>query len=337
MVRSKASGSGALDSRLWRSARFQRWLNRRLPPADAVVLNQGNIFILPTRQGVSFLVLLLLMLMAAINYQNSLIFALAFLLLSLFMVSILHTFGNLSGLTVKAGTGQPAFAGEDAAFSVHLSRQGERSHEAIVLGWDTERLAGADLIEDEQALVRLYVQSRQRGQLNPGRILIQTHYPVGLFRAWSWLDLEMSAIIYPRPVKGGELLVAAGSNSDGQLLQRQGADDFYGLREYQPGDPLQHIAWKSYARTDELLIKEFATSVDQRLWLEWDHYPHLDCENRLSRLCYWVVRLASTDDEYGLRLPGLEISPAKGPQHQARLLRELALFEPAPAASGGPV
>jgi uncharacterized protein (DUF58 family) len=340
MAKSKAPDSGAPDSgapnsSLWRSARFQRWLKRRMPPADAVVLNQGNIFILPTRQGIYFLVLILFMLMAAINYQNSLIFGLAFLLLSLFMVSILHTFGNLSGLTVKAGSGRPAFAGEDAAFSVHLARQGERSHEAIVLGWDTERLAGADLIEDEQALVRLYVQSRQRGQMNPGRLLIQTHYPVGLFRAWSWLDLDMSAIIYPRPVNGGDLPVAAGSNPDGELLQRQGVDDFYGLREYQPGDPLRHVAWKSYARTDELLIKEFATSVDQRLWLEWDHYPHLDRENRLSRLCYWVVQLANTDDEYGLRLPGLEIAPAKGPEHQARLLRELALFELEPAANGG--
>lgn len=155
--------AGAPENRLWRSVWFQRWLNRRLPPANAVVLNQSNIFILPTRQGIYFLVLLFFMVLAAINYQNSLIFGLAFLLLSFFMVSILHTFGNLSGLTVQAGTARAAFAGEDASFSVRLSRQGERHHEAIVLGWDPERLIGADLIEAEAAQTRLFVQSKRRG------------------------------------------------------------------------------------------------------------------------------------------------------------------------------
>jgi uncharacterized protein (DUF58 family) len=325
----------APDSRLWRSVRFQRWLNRRLPPANTVVLNQGNIFILPTRQGVYFLLLVFFMVMAAINYQNSLIFGLAFLLLSLFMVSILHTFGNLSGLNVQAGAARPVFAGEDAGFSVRLSRQGKRRHEAIVLGWDTDRLLGADLLDSEIEVVRLYVQSQQRGKLNPGRLLIQTHYPVGLFRAWSWIDLAMSAVIYPRPLTAGEMPAAMGSNPDGDLLQRNGVDDFYGMRDYQPGDSLKHLSWKSYARTDQLLIKEFATSVDQRVWIDWDYFPNLDRENRLSRLCYWVVQLGKTNDEYGLRLPGVEIAPDKGAPHQERLLRELALFELTPSDQGG--
>jgi uncharacterized protein (DUF58 family) len=227
------------------------------------------------------------------------------------------------------------FAGEDVGFSVRLSRQGKRHHEAIVLGWDTDRLIGADLLDTEVEMVRLYVQSHQRGMLNPGRILIQTHYPVGLFRAWSWIDLDMSAIIYPRPVIAGEMPAAIGSNPDGELLQRYGVDDFYGMRDYQPGDSLKHLSWKSYARTDQLLIKEFATSVDQRVWIDWDYFPNLDRESRLSRLCYWVVQSGKTNDEYGLRLPGLEIAPDKGAQHQERLLRELALFELAPLVKAG--
>ena len=325
----------APENRLWRSVWFQRWLNRRLPPANAVILNQSNIFILPTRQGVYFLALIFFMVLAAINYQNSLIFALAFLLLSLFMVSILHTFGNLSGLTVQAGTARAAFAGEDASFSVRLSRQGERHHEAIVLGWDPERLIGADLIEDEAALTRLFVQSKRRGRLNPGRLLIQTHYPVGLFRAWSWIDLDMAAVIYPRPVYATELPTGVGVNPDGELLQRNGVDDFYGFRDYQPGDSLRHVAWKSFARTGDLLVKEFAASVDRQVWLDWELFPNLDLESRLSRLCYWVVTLGKSDDEYGLRLPGLEIEPGKGPEHQEYLLRELALFELQPQAQAG--
>ena len=100
--------------RFFRSKQFERWLNRRLPPANRIELGQGNIFILPTREGAYVMILVFLMVLGGINYQNSLIFVLAFLLASLFMVGILHTFRNLSGLIIEAGSARPAFAGEDA-------------------------------------------------------------------------------------------------------------------------------------------------------------------------------------------------------------------------------
>jgi uncharacterized protein (DUF58 family) len=292
-----------------------------------VTLNQNNIFILPTQQGIYFAVLVLFMLVAGINYQNSLIYALAFLLISLFMVSILHTFRNLSGLSIHAGLTQPAFAGEDAEFNIRLSRHGKRTFEAIVLGWNQGLLQDADLIENVEVKVKLFVQTRQRGVLSPGRLLIQTHYPVGLFRAWSWVDLDMSSIVYPRPVSAGDVPNAISTTNEGDMQQKQGVDDFHGLREYHAGDHPRHIAWKSFARTDDLLVKEFAAYVDRRVWLEWDFFPGMDQESRLSRLCYWVVQVSRTSDEYGLRLPGLEVNPGQGPEHKNRILRELALFQ----------
>ena len=313
--------------RFWRSLRFERWLNRRSPPAHSVVLSQRNIFILPTRQGVYFLGLLALVILVAINYQNSLVFAVAFLLFSLFMVSIFHTFGNLSGLRVNSGTAQPGFAGDDISFAVYLSRQGERNHEAIFLGWNPAQLACADLVEEQRALVILLVPAKHRGWLNPGRLLIQSQYPVGLFRAWSWVDLNMTAVVYPRPVFAAGVPSYKCVNPEGELLQPGGVDDFFALRDYQAGDSLRHIAWKSFARTGDLFSKTFATNLDRRVWVDWDCFPGLDRESRLSRLCYWIVALSSSSDEYGLRLPGLEIAPAKGLAHQRRLLQTLALYE----------
>ena len=105
------------------------------------------------------------------------------------------------------------------------------------------------------------------------------------------------------------------------------AEDFYGLREYQPGDAIRHIAWRAYARSETLMTKQFAAYADRRVWLEWDHFEGLDREARLSRLCFWVLRLNSTNDEYGLRLPGLEIAPARGEAHRDEVLKTLALFE----------
>ena len=81
--------------------RWRHWLNRRIPPARAVQLNQRRIFILPTPRGLAFSVVLLLMLLAGINYQNSLAYGLTFLLLSVFHTAMLHTYRNLSGLMIK--------------------------------------------------------------------------------------------------------------------------------------------------------------------------------------------------------------------------------------------
>ena len=313
---------------LRRSERFNRWLNRRMPPANSVTLDQKKIFILPTRQGIYFALLVCAMVMAGINYQNSLVFALAFLLAGLFMVGMLHTYRNLSGLTLVAEPARPTFAGDDAEFTIVLKRLGDRTYESLQVGWDPAFLAVADLLEGQEDRVKSYVKAKKRGRLNPGRFLIQTNFPLGLFRAWSWVDLDMLTLVYPKPIPGGDLPASdSTSDEEGELVLRDGAEDFYGLREYQPGDPIRHIAWKAFARSETLMTKQYAAYADRRVWLEWDHFPGMDRENRLSRLCYWVLRLNSSNDEYGLRLPGIEIEPARGESHRESVLKALALFE----------
>ena len=311
-----------------RSERFNRWLNRRMPPANSITLNQRKIFILPTRQGLIFALLVCAMVMAGINYQNSLVFALAFLLASLFMVAMLHTYRNLSGLTLVAGSTRPAFALEEAEFTIVLKRLGDRTCESLQLGWNPNLMANANLVKEEEARVRLFVKAKRRGRYNPGRFLLQTLYPLGLFRAWSWIDLDMHILVYPRPIAGGEIPSStATSQEEGELILRDGAEDFYGLREYQPGDAIRHIAWRAYARSETLMTKQFAAYADRRVWLEWDHFPGMDRESRLCRLCYWVLQLNSRNDEYGLRLPSLEIQPGRGEAHRDAVLKALALFE----------
>jgi len=249
------------------------------------------------------------------------------LLVSLLMVSILHTYRNLSGLTILAGSTLPAFASEDAEFTVILSRFGVRTYEALALGWNPDLLQGADLLEEEEVQVKLFVETKKRGRMNPGRMLIQTYYPVGLFRAWSWVDLDVTSMVYPMPIPAGDIPAATATSSEGDLIHREGVDDFYGLKEYQQGDPLKQVAWKSYARTEELLTKQFAAFADRRVWIEWDFFPGMDREARLSRLCYWVLQVGAGNDEYGLRLPGVEIAPNRGAEHHEAVLKTLALFE----------
>ena len=98
------------------------WIERRIPPTHRITLSQQTVFIFPTLTGFVFGGLVVLLILGAINYQNSLIYGVAFLLGSLFLVTILYTFRNLSGLTIELAGAGTGFVGEDVEFAVRVSR-----------------------------------------------------------------------------------------------------------------------------------------------------------------------------------------------------------------------
>ena len=105
-----------------------------------------------------------------------------------------------------------------------------------------------------------------------------------------------------------------------------GNDDFYGFRDYRKGDSPRQVYWKGIAKAQGVLSKQYTAYADRSVWLDWELFPGLAMEQRLSHLCYWVLEFDGRGEEYGLRLPGLVIEPAVGEKHRERVLKELALF-----------
>lgn len=306
---------------------FRQWLNRRLPPQKSTLLSRKNVFIFPSKAGFLFLSLTALLWLIATNYENNLIFGLSFLLASLFVVSILHTHSNLSGLTVTAIGSKPVFAGEDAEFDLMLTGGDQAHYENVLLSWPGEAPQIVNLTDQKQHTIKLYIKTDQRGLFSPPRLLIETCYPLGLLRAWSWLKLDMTCLVYPRPIQPGPVPAAVGASEEGELSETAGSEDFYGLKPYHTGDALKHVAWKQFAKGRGMYTKEYLASSDRQLWLDWDYLAGMNRESRLSRLCFWVLAASRTQQPYGLRLPNLEIPPNKGPAHRDHLLKTLALFE----------
>ena len=115
--------------------RVSRWLDRRIPPSAQITLNQRNVFIFPTQTGFVFGGLLLLLILGAINYQASLVYGVAFLLGSMFLMTILYTFRNLSGLTLELVNKRPGFVGEDIEFTLQVVRPKGRGREVRQRCW----------------------------------------------------------------------------------------------------------------------------------------------------------------------------------------------------------
>ncbi len=319
-----ALGKTSIRQRLRR--RFREWVNRRIPPARSVTLDQKRIFIFPSRAGLFFGLSLLVMLMAAINYQNNMSYALTFLLATLFIIATLHTFANLSGLTIRALKAEPAFPGQVTEFNVLVEKGKKRDHFALHLQWPDSTDALINLVDDDRVKVRLHTTVGQRGWYSPGRLLLESTYPLGLLRCWTWVDLDLYALVYPQPLASAELPGLATDKPDGASVPVSGSDDFYGFRDYRRGDSLRQIHWKGLAKGQSVQTKQYAAYADRSVWLDWDMFPSLGIEQRLSHLCYWVLAFEARNEEYGLRIPGVVIDPAVGETHRDRVLKELAVY-----------
>lgn len=311
--------------------RWQRWLQRRIPPAASVLLTQRRIFIIPTRLGAAYGLALALMLMAGVNYQNSPAYGLTFLLASVFIVAILHTYRNLAGLTLHAAGGSAVFVGEQATLRIRLESN-SRAHQSISLGWPPQDLQRYDVPAKGLTECELTLPAVRRGWLRPGRLRVESRFPLGILVAWSLVDLDQALLVYPRPI-AGELPLAAGAREDdedeGARVLGMGADDYQGLKTYQPGDSKRRLHWKAYSRGHGLLVKDFAALSGRDMWLDFTALEG-DNEMRLSLLCHWVLELSERQQPFALRLPDAVYGPDVGETHREACLRALALFGEAP-------
>ena len=300
------------------------------PERGAIVLGHRRVYIVPSRLGLLFGGTLGILLVGSINYALSLGFALTFLLAGLGIAGMVQTARNLAQLAVRAGRCDPVFAGESAQFRLGLANGGEYDRPEILL---RHVASGAQRVVDVGAGSAidavLAVPTQRRGWLPLGRVMLETRFPLGLFRAWSYVEPDNRCLVYPRPEASALPPLAQSAQSGGARAHAQGSDDFSGLRGYQPSDSPRQVAWKAAARSQSMLTKQFAGDAVAELWFDFRDLPaSLGLEARLSRLAGWVLAAERAGAHYGLRLPGSELVPARGDAHRAACLEALALFEP---------
>ena len=309
--------------------RISDWVFRaRIPEQPPVVLTQKRIFIIPTRTGYFFGFVLVLLLIASVNYALSLGFLLTFLLASMGGMSMLHTFRNLARLSISPGRAQPTFVGDIARFHLVLHNPGVARFSVGVKRAnlrDAEPTFG-DIAPTGSSNLSLSTVAESRGYMPCGRLEIFTEYPVGLFHAWSYVDFGMTCLVYPKPDPGaGALPISATGNGEGNIPVA-GDEEFQSLRAYRAGDTLRQIAWKALAREQGLLVKEFGTTTSADLWLDYAALVGFGVEQRLARLTWWVLEAERSLVPYGLKLPGRTIQPSMGRQHRDQCLEALALY-----------
>ena len=148
-------------------------------------------------------------------------------------------------------------------------------HRIVTLDSDTEQ--------------RLVAPAGSRGWFRPGRLRVESIYPLGLCRAWSWVRLDFRSVVYPAPDDRYPLPENDIADDGQRSFTASGVDDFAGFRSYQQTDSPAHVFWKGYARTGELLTRQFDQPSGRELWFSMDQVPDGDLEQKLSVLTAWCL------------------------------------------------
>ncbi len=266
--------------------------------------------------------LLVAMVIGALNYNANLALAFAFLMISMALVAMHHCNRNLLGIEVDAAAECDALAGGSAACEFALRNDSGLDRHDVEVHCTDAASAVQGIPAGAQRTLVVQLPVARRGIVRLRRFELRSRHPFGWFRAWTYVQAVLTVYAAPVPQGTEDLRVAGGTGNGGG--EARGDEDFDGLRAYQPGVPLKHMAWKVLARGGEAAVRSYASPAAAPVWLDWDALAGLAGEERLSQLCLWVLAAEAQQRRYGLRLPDCEIEPGCGPAQRLRCLRALA-------------
>jgi len=302
----------------------QRVLAKRGPMTPPFELEYRHIFVLPTVFGWGFAAMLVFMALGGLNFNNNMALLLVFLLGTIAQLTTLIAYRNLSGLKIDSVYAEPVFCGEAAHFRVFISNGDERQRFAVQAGFrEAQDCQDFDLNANEP--LQLTRPAPRRGWLEMPSFRLETRFPLGLFKAWSWIFPQTRCLVYPAPAKNAPPLPKTGRGEAGRATKGDG-EQIHGLRKYQPGDSMQRVAWRASARHNELYSLEMEAPREEACELDWYLLQGADTETRLSILAAWVIAADHKRLPYSLKLPDEHVEAGHGANHRSKCLELLALY-----------
>lgn len=307
--------------------RMANWIRKR-QGADSLplTLSRRRLYILPTRAGVGFGLLLVLMLVAGLNYANSIALFLTFLLTGFMLVSMHQCHRNLLGVQLAAAAALPTFAQRSGTLRLTFDNPAAAVRFRVAAGVGDDPTTPADVPAKGRATIELPVAAPTRGVVEIDRLHLITTHPFGLFRTWTWVHAPIEMLVYPRPEGSLPVPTSHGNKSGKRSVAEAGGDEWMGLRPFRDGDSPRQVDWKAYARDAPLLVKEYSAAASELRMFDFNTLAALPLESKLGQLARWVVEAEASGGRYGLTLPDTHIKPNQGAEHRHRCLAALATF-----------
>jgi uncharacterized protein (DUF58 family) len=154
------------------------------------------------------------------------------------------------------------FEGDDLRVHLELEREGGVAPPSVVVVEEVGRLGErrTPLRRSAGRLHATYVlRALPRGRYHYGPARAVLEDPFGLERAEVALGGGGALLVYPRLVELGGLFSETGAHSpDGRrlLLRRPSGFELHSVREYEHGESLRKVHWRSTARRGQLMVKD---------------------------------------------------------------------------------
>jgi len=317
------SRSGTLKATLRR--RMASWARRRQGDDDLpITISTRRVYILPTRAGLAFAALTFVMLLAGLNYSNSIALLITFLLAGFGMIAMHLTHRNLVGINLRTVASVDAFVGEHGRLLLTLDNSADTARIGLDCEVEGSERAATDVPARGSARADVSLPLTRRGQLTVDRIKLSTAFPFGLFRAWTYVHLRATVLAWPVPRGRREAPPETTSGGSTTAVHRVGDEEWAGLREFRSGDSPRQVAWGAYARGRGLLVKTYQSPAAHQRFFDLDTVPG-ELEQRLEQLSAWIEAAHGRGERYGLKLGAESLSPGSGNEHRARCLNGLAL------------
>lgn len=296
------------------------------------MVRENRIYIMPSMAGTLFLAAIVVLILTAATYNNNLIFILGFFMFSVFVVSMLQTHYNLKSVRLKFASAEEEFAGEPLRVHFHLEQRRAKIKRHLIvrtqskciptLGRRREDLQPSD----SSRIVAIDVRVDQRGVHALPDVILETFYPLGLFRAWKVFRFDVGLVVYPKPELSPMLAPSHFESGQEDLgLRTSPEGDFGELKNYLNGESYHQIAWKHYARTGDLYSKVHWGEDHKHYVIPWAVQHNL--EQSLGRISGWIQTALDENATFEMETPHTRIDPGRGLDHARRCWRELAEFK----------
>ncbi len=297
------------------------------------IIRENRIYIIPSGRGILFLLLDFVLILTAATYNNNLIFILAFFIFSVFVVSMIQTHYNLKGVRLNFLSAEDAFEGDQQSLLFEIEQKRPRRKVALEIRstskiWKSLPHMHAQLNSRElRRPVRISLFATHRGVHQLPTFVLETFYPIGLFRAWKVFRPKDEIIVYPKPMGLRTLQPSSHEYGEEDLgLRTSPEGDFGELKNYKPGESYHQIAWKHFARTGNLYSKVHWGEEHKHYEIPWDPREG-NVETYLSQMSLWIKTASEDGATFAMHLPDRSIASGAGVDHARICWRALAHYK----------
>jgi uncharacterized protein (DUF58 family) len=294
------------------------------------IVRENRIYIMPSGRGLLFLAIVMVTILVAATYNNNLVFLLGFFLFAVFVTSMVQTHYVLKGVSLEFVEAEDGFEGDRLGLLLNLTQRKGRWRPGLIVRTSSKKFltltATRERMKPSESshAMRIEVSAWRRGVHELPELILETYYPLGIFRAWKIFQPKGRIHVYARPEGSLTLAPVHFESGDQDLgLRRSPEGDFGELKEYHDGESYHQIAWKHFARTGELYTRIHWGQENKHYEIPWSPSGR-DIEIHLRQMSRWIEQAVDEGASFAIQTPDEKIEGGQGPEHRRLCHRALA-------------